>query len=318
MILDKIIEALEKAEKIVILPHISADGDAIGSCLALAAALEGMGKKVKVVLEEDIPFIYRFLPRQELAEVYTVAENSYDVAVALDTGDLGRLGSRKELFERGNITVNIDHHSTNSEFAFYNFVQPSSSAVGEIVYQMIKMMGIDLEQDTATCLYTAIATDTGGFRFSNTTSLTHQIIADLINSGAVVADISQKVFDTVSYQKVRLMGLAIGTLELLEKGRVSVISVTPEMMKEAGAAEEDCDGIVNLGRNIRGVEVALMLRQWENNEVKVNLRSNTGFDVASLAALYAGGGHKKAAGCIVRGSLPEVKKKLLKDIRENL
>lgn len=318
MILDNIITTLNNSKSIAVLPHITADGDALGSCFAFALALQRAGKKVKVILEENIPFVYSFLPGKELAEVYTIDNNDYDVVVALDTGDMGRLGSRKEVFERGGTTVNIDHHSTNSEFAFYNFVQPSSSAVGEIVYQMLKMMHLELNHEIATCLYTAIATDTGGFRFSNTTSLTHQIIADLINNGAVVADISQKVFDTASYAKVKLMGLAIGTLEVLEKGKISVINVTPGMMKEAGAAEEDCDGIVNLGRNISGVEVALMLRQWEDNEVKVNLRSNGKVDVASLAATYKGGGHKKAAGCIVKGNLDEVKNKILNDIKEKL
>lgn len=318
MVLDEIVSVLEKADNIAILPHIEADGDAIGSCLALALSLKKAGKKVKVLMEEDVPVVYGFLPGIELAEVYTVDYTVYDVVMALDTGDMGRMGYRKEIFDKGDVTVNIDHHSTNSEFADYNFVQTSSSATGEIIYQLLKMMKLELTPETAACLYTAITTDTGGFRYSNTTSLTHQIAADLINHGAVVADISQKVFDTVSYAKVKLTGLAANTLELFEKGKVSVIYITPGMMKEAGALEEDCDGIVNLGRSIRGVQVALMLRQWEDNEVKVNLRSNGSFDVASLASMYAGGGHKKAAGCIVKGNLEEVKNKLLADIRDRL
>jgi len=318
MVLDEIISVLKNAENIVILPHIDADGDAIGSSLALALSLKATGKKVKVLMEEDVPVVYGFLPGLELTEVYTVDYTVYDAVVALDTGDIGRMGYRKEVFEKGAETVNIDHHSTNSEFADYNFVQTSSSAVGEIIYQLLKQMKLELTKETATCLYTAITTDTGGFRYSNTTPLTHQIAADLIIHGAVVADISQKVFDTVSYGKVKLMGLAASTLELLENGKVSAIYITPGMMKEAGAREEDCDGIVNLGRSIRGVQVALMLRQWEGNEVKVNFRSNGSFDVASLASMYGGGGHKKAAGCIVRGSLDEVKKKLMADIRDKL
>lgn len=318
MVLDEIALILKDAQNLAILPHIDADGDAIGSSLALALSLKGTGKKVKVLMEEEVPVVYSFLPGLALAEVYTSDYTAYDVVVALDTGDLGRMGYRKEVFEKGEKTVNIDHHSTNSEFADYNFVQTSSAAVGEIIYQLLGLLKLELNRDTATCLYTAITTDTGGFRYSNTTPLTHQIAADLISHGAVVADISQKVFETVSFGKVKLMGLAISTLELLENGKVSAIYITPGMMKEAGAREEDCEGIVNLGRSIRGVQVALMMRQWEDNEVKVNLRSNGSFDVASLASMYGGGGHKKAAGCIVKGSLEDVRKKLLSDIRDKL
>lgn len=318
MILNEIISVLKTSKEITVLPHVSVDGDGLGSSLALGIALKKLGKEAAIFLEEDIPYIYGFLPGKDLVEIYTGQTVESDVVMALDTGDLGRLGRRVEIFNRSRMTINIDHHNTNSGFAAYNFVQTSSSSVGEIIYQLIKMMGLDIDVDISTCLYVAIATDTGGFRYSNTTSVTHQIAADLINNGVNVAEISQKVFESTSLEKVKLMGNAINSLKILEDGKVALITLTKEMMKEAGAKEEDSDGMVNIGRNIRGVEVAVMLRQLDNGEIRVNLRSNSYVDVSAIASMYSGGGHKRAAGCTVRGELEEVKVKMLGSVKEAL
>jgi len=318
MILNDIISVLKKSGSIIILPHISVDGDGLGSSLALGIALERANINVKIYIEEDIPCIYDFLPGKHLIEVYQNQVEKVDTVVALDTGDLGRLGQRVNFLNGTKTTINIDHHTTNSKFASLNFVQIKASSVGEIIYKMLKMMGTEIDESISTCLYVAIATDTGGFRFGNTTSLTHQITADLINNGVNVADISQKIFDTMSFGKVKLMGAAIGTLKIEEEGNIALITITDEMMKATGAKEEDCDGIVNIGRNVRGVEVAIMLRQQENGEVKINLRSNVKVDVSEIAGHYSGGGHKRAAGCIVKGEFVEVRQKLLEDIKRSL
>ncbi len=318
MELNKIMSILKEAGTICILPHVSADGDALGSCLALGLALRKLSKSVDIVLEEKIPYIYDFLPGREMTRVYGNDSGTYDVVVALDTGDMGRLGKRAPLFEAAGITVNIDHHRTNSGFGFYNYVHTASSAVGEIVYRMIKKMGIDMDLDIATCLYVAITTDTGGFRFGNTTAVTHQIAGELINKGVQVAEISQRVFDAMSLEKLRLMGNAINTLELLEDGRVAYITVTDEIMQKVGAADEDCDGIVNLGRNVNGVEVAVMFRQKDSGEIKLNFRSKAYVDVSAIAAAYGGGGHIRAAGCTVMEPLDAIKPRLLEDIRKAL
>ncbi|MCX7710957.1 MAG: bifunctional oligoribonuclease/PAP phosphatase NrnA [Clostridia bacterium] len=315
---NNIIDALKKAKSICILPHISADGDALGSSFALGIALRKLSIPVKILLEEEVPYIYSFLPGSEIASVYSGTSEEHDLVIALDTGDMGRLGKRAEVFSEANVTINVDHHQTNSEFAFYNYVHTGSSAVGEIVFQMIKMLGIDLDTEMSVCLYVAIATDTGGFRFSNTTAVTHQIAGALVDNGVNVADISQRVFETTSLEKVKLMEKAIGTLELHENGKIAFITITDDMLKSVGAKDEDSEGLVNIGRNIRGVEVAAMLRQWGSGEIKVNFRSNTYVDVAAIANLYRGGGHKRAAGCIVNKGMDEVKKMLIQDIKEAL
>jgi phosphoesterase RecJ-like protein len=165
MMQNKIISEIKEAGSIAILPHIYADGDALGSSFALALALKKFGKKVSVYLEEEIPYIYNFLPGIELAVVYKGETVVSELVIALDTGDKERLGTRADIFNKAKTTVNIDHHSTNSMFAQNNLVHTESSAVGEIIFQLIKMLGLELSQDISICLYTAISTDTGGFRY---------------------------------------------------------------------------------------------------------------------------------------------------------
>ncbi|MCX7843557.1 MAG: bifunctional oligoribonuclease/PAP phosphatase NrnA [Clostridia bacterium] len=318
MVLKEIINCIKDAESIAIMPHVSVDGDGLGSSLALASALDGMGKKAVVILEEQVPNTYSFLPGADRCIVFSEKIESFDLFIALDTGDVQRLGRRAELFLSAEKTVNIDHHQTNTEFAVYNYVDGSSAAVGEIIYRLIGMMGCGIDAAVATCLYVAIAADTGGFRYSNTTALTHQIAGDLLNSGVDAADVSQRIFETVSLARVKLMSAAIGTIELFDNGRISCVTVTDEMLKNCGATEEDNEGIVNIARNIKGVEAAFLLRSKDSGEVKINLRSNGHADVSKIAAKHGGGGHKKAAGFTVSGDAEDLKKMLIKELKESL
>lgn len=318
MIEKRIIQAIESAERIAVLPHVFADGDALGSSIALALAISKIGKYVRVYIEEEIPYTYDFLPGKEYVEVFKGQTEECDLVIALDTGDLARLGKRIKIFESKDFTINIDHHTTNTEFASVNLVKTSAAATGEIIYQLIEKMGISLDESISTCLYVAIATDTGGFRYSNTTPITHQITADLINNGVNVSKISQLVFETLPYKKVLLMGLAIDTIEITEGGKSAFITVTNEMLKKADASEEDCDGLVNIARNIEGVEVAVLIRQRNEDEFKINFRSQNYVDVSVIAHKYSGGGHKKAAGCTLRGSMAQIKEMLKNEIREVL
>lgn len=316
--LDKIADAISKSDNIALLPHVAADGDALGSSFALALAISGRGKKVRVLLEEEIPYVYSFLPGADLASVYEKRENPFDTVIAIDCGDVGRLGKRADVFDGARITANIDHHPTNTGFAVHCYIDTAAAATGEIIYKLLGIMGLKLDKNIATSLYVAITTDTGGFRYSNTTPHTHELAADLLRAGVDVAEVTQRVFDATSYEKVKLTSEAINTLELYESGRIAVMAVPGDLIRKTGAKDEDFDGIINVARNIRGVEVAAMLRQWDNGEIKVNLRSNSTFDVSAIASMYKGGGHKKAAGYTTAGTLEAAKNRLLDDIREVL
>ncbi|HEX2944584.1 MAG TPA: bifunctional oligoribonuclease/PAP phosphatase NrnA [Clostridia bacterium] len=330
--LDRIAEEIKASRCVAIIPHVTADGDALGSSFALALVLTGMGKKADVLLEESVPLVYRFLPGAEFSYVYAAepadveesngmresGEKRYDLVMALDCGDIERLGSRRKVFDSCIKTVNIDHHQTNTGFARLNHTNTASSATGEIIYELTGALGLKPGKDAATSLYAAIATDTGGFRYSNTTPRTHEIAAELIKLGVDVADVSQRVFDITSYGKVKLMGAAIRNLELFEDGKLAIMAVTNEMIKNSAAREEDSDGIINVARNIRGVEAAAMLRQLDNGEIKVNLRSNNYIDVAVIASRHKGGGHKRAAGFTETGVLERVKENVINDLKDAL
>jgi phosphoesterase RecJ-like protein len=316
MAIEEIAEIIRNNKSIAILPHVSADGDALASSLALGLALKKVGIESRIILEERIPWVYEFLPGREMSALYDGLDIPYDLVVALDTGDLNRLGKRLGIFKAANKTVNIDHHTSNTQFAELNYVSAESAAAGEIIYELIETMCIEIDRDIAICLYTAISSDTGGFKFSNTTPLTHRITARLIEKGLNIAEISRRIFDEVALEKVKLMGIAVNTLELLEDGRIAIIEISLEMMKKTGAKDEDCDGLVNIGRNIRGVEVSVVLREMDNNEVRVNLRSNEWLDVAEIAVRFSGGGHKRAAGCTLKGNVEHAKTIVVDEIKK--
>ena len=205
----ELIKAIERAESVAVFPHISADGDAIGSSLALALALRKTGKKVIVYMEENIPDTYKFLPGIELTGFINEDDEVMGLNIALDTGDIGRLGTRADLFFKAPVNINIDHHITNTKFAQYNHVDASSASTGELIFLLLNEMKCEIDIDMAKCLYTAIATDTGGFKYGNTTAETHKAAAELLSTGIDVADLSQKIFDNTTFIKLKLTQKAI-------------------------------------------------------------------------------------------------------------
>ncbi len=314
----EIVKFIAQAGGIAIFPHVSADGDAIGSSLALALALKNAGKKVIVYLEENIPSVYRFLPGTECACFYDPQDEVMDINIALDTGDVGRLGTRGEAFFKAPCTINIDHHVTNTKFALLNFVDDMSASTGEIIYTLLKKLKLEIDRDIAACLYTAVSTDTGGFKYGNTTSETHRIASELLSTGIDIGELSQRIFDNTTYTKLKLTQKAIELLELHENEKLAAVAISQADLRAIGAKDEDCDGIVNMGRSIEGVEVSILVKEKDAQEVRVNLRSKTYVDVSEVAAAFGGGGHKRAAGCTVKGSLQEVKEQMIKALKEKL
>jgi len=318
MQINNIIEVIKKSKKVAVLPHVTVDGDSLGSSLALAAALRKMDKLVQIYLEENAPQVYSFLPRIDEARIWDGKVEEYDLVIALDTGDIERLGKRVALFNSAPVTVNIDHHKTNTLFAQYNFVNASASSVGEIIHEFLILMGVEIDRDIALYIYTAIAADTGGFRYSNTKQSTHMVAADLVSKGIDVAEVSRQLFEIVSIEKLKLIGAAVNKIELFEEGTVALIIIDGEMIKAAGAKDEDTEGIVNYARNICGVEVGVVIKQKENGEIKINLRSNRYVDVSLIAKKFNGGGHQRAAGCTVITDIETAKKNIIEEIRNAL
>lgn len=312
MIYPKIINKIKESQKIAILSHIMPDGDNIGSSLALYTALERAGKQVAYILDDEIPRTYRFLKNSDKTQ-RPGTEGDFDLVIALDCGDVERLGSAKRYLE-GRFVINIDHHISNTAFGDYNMVDSNASATGEIIYQIIRILGIPMDKDISECLYTAIVTDTGQFQYSNTTSVTHQIAGDLINNGVSAPEMYEKLYQNNPIEKIYLMKEALDSLEFYNNGSISCITLTKKQIEASGAKDSDSEGIINLAREIENVEVAIFFRELGDDGVKVGFRSKKVIDVCEIAKQFGGGGHVRASGCTVKGPIGEVKEKVVQAV----
>ncbi len=309
-ILKKIAEKLMDAEDIVLLPHINADGDALGAALALGIALDNMGKQVDILLEEEVPYNLDFLPGQDL--IKTNPKKQYNTSINIDNGDISRLGKREPYFWSAKTRLSIDHHTTNRVEADYSYVNTNASATGEIVYELIlHYLKGSINKEISLCLYTAIVTDTGGFRYTNTTSETLRICADLLEYKIDFPYVIKKVFDMVSYTKLLLMKKTMNSLSLVEGGKLAFSYLTYEDIKDYDVKSDDFEGLVNIGRNLKGVEVSVFLREDSEGNLRGNLRSNNYVDVSEIAEEFNGGGHKRAAGFNSSDTLDDLIEKLV-------
>ncbi|MCF6460500.1 DHH family phosphoesterase [Clostridium sp. Cult3] len=311
--INEVIDVIRKSKNIYIASHVQPDGDNIGSTLALGMALRKIDKDVKVIKVDDIPKNYWFLPNIEMIREYDIEEN-IDTFIALDSSDLERLGIGKQFALQAKNIINIDHHISNNNYGHINIVSPSAGATGEIIYELIKDAGIPIDKDIATCLYTAISTDTGSFMYSNTTYSTHLIAADLIKTGIDINHININLYQSRSLERTNLFIDSLNSLELFLDGKVGIVSVTQQMLKSNNASLEDTEGIVSFIRDIDSIEIACLLKEMKNDEIKVSLRSKKMIDVSEVCVKFDGGGHKRAAGCTIYGTINEAKDSILDEI----
>lgn len=302
-----LIKALTESNKYALLIHTSPDGDAIGSSLALAHTLVSLGKKVDLLCQDTMPDSYEFLGGIKLFKRSLQPEDWYDVAVMIDCSDLERLGSLASITKCSGKTLNIDHHITNDYFADINFVDIKAAATAEIIYEIISELAVTPNLSVSEALYIGILTDTGNFSFSNVTPRTHRITAELITQGVNPEKVSMLVYKNHSINKIKLWGRAIDSLETDYAGKFAMISITSDMFENNAAKEFDVEGVVNFALDIKGVELAVLIREMLSGGVKVSFRSKNFIDVSRLAAQFGGGGHKKAAGCIMKEGLEQSK-----------
>jgi phosphoesterase RecJ-like protein len=312
-----IIHSLKKYTHIAIAAHISPDGDAIGACVALALALVKMNKK-PVILMDEYPEKYNFLPGRQY--IYNTYPNHVplELFVALDCGDLQRLGKYIDDFEKAPLSLNIDHHISNPHYGDFSYVDPEASSTCEIIYKIIKEAEVPIDDEIATSLYTGIAFDTGGFKHSSTTSFTHQIISDLIKYNIDFTDILDKLFYSRSLESAKLLGYALYKMETLNDKQLCICDLSTKEMEELGASANDTEGIISFMKNIDGVLVAVLLYEKNANEIKVSFRASGDKDVCRIAQFFQGGGHKKAAGCTLHTDLKDAKTKILDTVQKEL
>jgi phosphoesterase RecJ-like protein len=300
---------LKDAQTVLLYPHVIMDGDTLGSSIALCIALRKMGKKAHILIEDEIPSYLLFLEKDYCTFDRNILD-APDVSISVDCSDIERFVMRKDKFLTGKSSICLDHHRTNNFFADLNYIDVNAAATGEIVYDLIKAMDATLDVEMAEAIYTAITTDTGNFQYTNTTRITHLITADLFDIGIDLEKISVEVYQNIRHEKLKIMNEVINTLEMLYDGKADIAYVTQEMLEKTGALMEETEGIIEILRNISGVEISAFLKESKSNEIKVGLRAKTYGDVSRIAQSFGGGGHKKAAGCTLNTSLEEAKQKI--------
>ncbi len=286
----KIEEEIQNAEGIVILNHVNMDGDAVGSAFSLAEAARALGKSVKVALEKEPPAYLKRL----CGEYILTSDEDFDLAIAVDCGDSYRLGVHRELFYRAKRTVCIDHHVSNVGFADVNLIKPAASSTSEIVFGLIRALGVKISRSMANLLFAGIITDTGGFKYSNTTPESFEISGELLKAGADISGVCIDIYESDSLAKLKLKSKCLDSIRLYADGRLSGAVLLKEDFIKTGAEESDCEGFSQIGRGILGVEASFSITAF--SDVKVSLRSKHYVDVSRVAAHFGGGGHMRAAG----------------------
>lgn len=316
MTLDEILEEIKKAENIVILTHETPDGDAMGSSLAMQLMLEELNKKSDVIIPE-YPRMFRFLPSAD--EIKMDSEiKKYDLAISVDCGNFKRL-AKNEYFENAQKTIVIDHHGSNKMYGDLNYVNPVSPACCEILAGIFSYFNVDITKEIGSCLVTGIITDTGGFRHQGINADTFEFTADLIRKGVNIPNIYKKVMNTKTMANFRLTRKVMDRMEILDDGKITFTYITSEDEEEVGAEPGDHEGLVDIGRDIEGVEVSIFIRQKDNEDAfKISLRTSELVNASDVCLMFGGGGHPRAAGALIQGNVEQVREKILKEVRKAL
>lgn len=314
-VMEKIKAQLLGANKILLLCHVSPDGDCIGSLLALGRALQRLGKDVCMASEEKVPASLEFLT--EKGEIFLTSEvtGEFDTAVAIDSGDLGRLGvGGNKLYQNSGFKINIDHHNSNPLYGDLNLVEPKRAATGEIILDLISDLNLDIDRSLAEPLYTALFTDTGGFRFSNTTEETLSKAALLVGFGANPSLVSRHIHENKPIGYFKMLALAFERFTVIDE--ICYTWISYKEMAEFGLDFEESEQLTTFARMLENTKMSLVFKEKEENLVKVSFRSQNGYDVAKLAEKFGGGGHKQAAGCTIKASLKTAISEVLQKAKE--
>lgn len=299
------------ADNILLLAHQYPDGDTLGSCFGLCHALQTLGKTVRVHCNDVVPERYEYM-----LEGLEQPDFMPAFICAVDVADKKLLGVETEELYGDRIDLCIDHHGTNTSYAAYTCVDAGCAAAAMLVFRIVRLLGVPLSPEIAQCLYTGMATDTGCFKYSNTSALVHRMAADCIDAGIPYDMINRSNFDIKSRARIELERMALEQMSFCYDGRVAVMVITNEMVKKSGAGDNDLEGLPPIPRQIEGVWVGITLRQKENGNFKISVRTGTHADAAVICALLGGGGHNRAAGCAVDGTLEEAKHAILQAVEQ--
>ena len=301
-----IAQEFRRKKRFLLATHINPDGDAIGSLAALGLVLEGMGKEVVAYCQDRAPAFLQFLPYTDRIVHEIPGPDRFDVAVVLDCGELERIGAGAGAVLEVPRIIHIDHHSSGNGFGHLNLIEPERSSTAELLYEIFRVIPVDLDTQAAENIYTAILTDTGSFRFANTTARALAIAADMVSLGVVPDKVASAVYDSMSPGRLRLLALSLTTLTIRARGRLAAIWVSQQMLADTGTTAADTDGFVNYPRSVSPTEIAIFFREMDSGLVNVSLRSRGTQNVAAFAQIYNGGGHQNAAAFRCQGTLSAV------------
>jgi phosphoesterase RecJ-like protein len=307
--LDRVLQEIRERRRFVVTSHARPDGDGIGSALACAQILRHMGKESDVVMHDGVPRIYQSLPfADRVIRTESVPPNDAVIVLECDSIKRTQLNGLEDCF-----LINIDHHVSGRNFANVNWIDSSAMATAELIYRMARLAGVPLDSDIASCLYTALMTDTGSFMFEGTNEHTFAIARELVLAGADPAHCARNIYFGHSTAKLRLLGAALGNLH--RERALAWIWVTQEQMERFGAREEDCEGLVNYALSIGDVQVAVFFRELPDGRWRVSLRSKGEVNVSAVAEHFGGGGHKCASGCSLDGPLEGAVSRIVERLR---
>lgn len=303
--LEDIIAAVQSAETVALVSHIGPDGDTVGSALALALGFRRLGKQVALFCDDDIPQYLRFLPG---ADAYRrpEADERFDLLFCVDASDLERFGGCAALTQSCAVTAQIDHHVTNTRYARYNCVDEAAPATAILAYELLRRLGVTIDQPVATCIYAGIATDTNNFSFSSTTAEAFRIAGDLAEAGLPLGDVNRLLFHQMEAGQMRLMGRGLSGMTLHHGGAISCITLTWRDFLACGALLEHAVTVANYGLDVRGVRMSLTLRETDvPGELQLSMRALPPLRVDEIAKALGGGGHRYAAGATLHGTLED-------------
>jgi bifunctional oligoribonuclease and PAP phosphatase NrnA len=306
--LSQVVELIEEKNKFAITSHVRPDGDSLGSSLGLYWLLKALDKDVEVIMRDPVPHAYQKLPGSRDVRVTPDADAGYNAVFVIECSDITRPGLLN--LEKQNV-VNIDHHATTALFGSINWIDSTASACGEMIYNLAKALGVRVTKEIAECVYTALITDTGSFHFSNTTERTFKVASELLRTGVKPAKTAEAVFASYPWSRIQLMGAVLSTARRDATGKVAILRHSLEMQHTAEASDEDADGFVNYPLTVGEVEAVAMLKEFEPGVYRTSLRSKGEVNVARVAEMFGGGGHRNAAGCTLRGTWEEAEEKII-------
>jgi len=318
--LDDALAFMENGEHFLIVSHVQPDGDAISSTSAAAWLLQKLGKTATLINEGELPARISYLHRFDEIINYKAAplERQYDTIITVDCADYKRIGEVASSFAPGAELLNIDHHPTNNGFGSVNVIQPGAAATVEILYDLIERKGLALDLECATAIYTGLLTDTGGFRYSNTSARVMEIASALLSIGVNGNWLADHLLEKMTMAKLKLLQLSLSRLTFNDKSTIGWVYIGKDDLRNTGGVSEDLEGIVNYALNVDGVEVGILFKETNDGCVKASIRSAGKVDVAEVAQSFGGGGHVRAAGCRLECDMQDAIDRLVKAVGKAL